>query len=71
MVNKYSFEEKDTSLALQGFYGVKEIIPAKWFQKCVDVEFEGHKVMIISEWDAYLKQLYGDYLTPKRYARYN
>lgn len=71
MVNKYGFEEKDTSLALQGFYGVKEIIPAKWFQKCVDVEFEGHKVMIISEWDAYLKQLYGDYLTPKRYARYN
>lgn len=42
----------------------KEFYPKKWFQKTVEVEFGGHHFPAPQGWDAYLTQLYGDYMTP-------
>lgn len=39
----------------------KEYAPASWYGAGADVEFEGLKVKIPSEWDLYLSLKYGDY----------
>jgi lipopolysaccharide cholinephosphotransferase len=39
-------------------------IPKKWFGEGVTKEFEGRRVVIPKEYDAYLTQIYGDYMTP-------
>ena len=44
-------------------YGPQEKMPPE-FLKTVPVEFEGHVFPAPSCWDYYLKQLYGDYMTP-------
>lgn len=39
-------------------------MPIDWFGKGKDVEFEGRKYIVPSNYDAYLTQIYGDYMTP-------
>lgn len=36
--------------------------PKEWFEKCIDVEFEGISSMIIKEYDQFLRFRYGDYM---------
>lgn len=38
--------------------------PSNYFDRVVDLEFEGDRFMAISKYDEYLKLLYGDYMTP-------
>lgn len=39
-------------------------MPKEWFSQRAEYEFEGHKFFGIKEYDAYLKYLYNDYMTP-------
>ena len=45
-----------------GAWGIKEKVPALWFGEPAGLMFEGIKVKVPKEYDAYLTQLYGDYM---------
>ena len=47
---------------LGGAWGKKEIAPAEWFGEGVEGVFEGLPTRLPSEYDKWLKQVYGDYL---------
>lgn len=68
--NAWSYENAGRVMALQGFYGAKEILPKNWLDHYTDIEFNGYKAQIITQWDSYLSQLYGDYMMPVQYKRY-
>lgn len=40
------------------------LMPTGIFKKYTTIEFEGHNMMCIVEYDTYLKRMYGDYMTP-------
>lgn len=48
---------------LSGAWGKKEIVPKSWYGKGAELEFEGLKVIGPKEWDKWLTQVYGDYMT--------
>lgn len=41
----------------------KEIFPKSWFSSYAVIPFEDFSVRIMKDWDSYLKQLFGDYMT--------
>lgn len=41
-----------------------KIFESKWFEDVIEVPFEDTAIIIPREYDAYLKLLYGDYMTP-------
>lgn len=45
-------------------YNIKDTHPAQVFDNYIRVTFGGIKVNIIGKYDIYLKNLYGDYMTP-------
>ena len=47
-----------------GAWREKEISDYSWFNPLIEVTFEGRKVWIPNNYDAYLTKLYGDYMTP-------
>ncbi len=47
-----------------GAWGQKEITPAEWFGEGQKTKFEDLTVIIPNHYQAYLTQLYGDYMTP-------
>ena len=47
-----------------GAWGEKEIVPAQWYAEGCDLEFEGIAVKGPKEYDKWLTQVYGDYMTP-------
>ena len=47
-----------------GAWGHKETMPRAWFGEGKEILFEGLNVRIPENSDAYLTQLYGDYMTP-------
>lgn len=44
------------------FYGEKEILKSEWFTERCLLEFEGGKFWAPKDYDAFLTQLYGDYM---------
>lgn len=42
----------------------RETYRAEWFEESVELEFEGHRFPAPAGWDALLKNMYGDYMTP-------
>lgn len=66
-IDVLSMDNSEIMVDLPGYYGVREMIPKTWMESFVEKPFENITVPIISSWDLYLKQLYGDYLTPKQY----
>lgn len=59
-----------------GFYGFdKELYPKCWFGSGHKVQFEDFEIIIPNDYEAFLKQMYGDYMTPppphKRYSHHN
>ena len=44
------------------FYPKPLQTPVKYFDEYIDVDFEGYKLKSIKEYDAYLRQIYGDYM---------
>jgi len=51
---------------LCGAYGTKEIIPKDWLSEQVYFDFENERLPLPKEYDKYLTQIYGDYMTPKK-----
>ena len=49
-----------------GLYKYKEIIPSAYYLDLTDLEFEGYRLPVPVNWDGYLTQMYGDYMTPRK-----
>lgn len=63
--NVYSSSSKSNMLINNsGVYGKKEVMPEGWFGKGCKVNFENMELIAPVEYDLYLKNLYGDYMTP-------
>lgn len=45
-----------------GAWAAKEIYPAEWLTPCAKASFEGREVNIPGKYDAYLTQMYGNYM---------
>ncbi len=61
--NAYELCDK-VGIVTEGLYNEREAIPRSEYEKPVDVEFEGHIFQATSYWDEYLRNLFGDYMTP-------
>lgn len=46
-----------------GAWGRREVVPAKWFAGGHKISFEGMEVLAPQEYDKWLTQVYGDYMT--------
>lgn len=57
-----AFETSGFAACISGVYREKEIMPTSAFKEYQSIEFEGHDFDIISDYDAYLTQHYGDYM---------
>lgn len=64
---KYPISESKYIFNICGSYGMREVIPKNYLKKPVYMEFEGYMLPVPSEWDNYLKHMYGDYMTPVKY----
>lgn len=53
----------DYLVSYDGGNGHKEILKKSYFEKSIELEFEGGKIMAPIAYDAILKQIYGDYMT--------
>lgn len=63
---KLMLKYKNANTRFVGFlpnkYGYKEAFPMEIFDRYSTYEFEGYMLMGISDYDSYLKMLYGDYM---------
>lgn len=64
LIKKYPYEEAKEVGILTAVYMEKEIMPKSAYDEVTDLAFEGETFHATKEWDAYLKGLYGDYMTP-------
>lgn len=62
-LKKYSRGKGKLVGDISGAYGFKEFVPRKFFGKGTKLDFEGFKINAPSEYDLYLKHMYGDYMT--------
>lgn len=63
-VKKYPYEKSDfIGILTWGLYGAGERINKHSFDNIVELSFEDGKFSAISNWDEYLKGIYGDYMT--------
>lgn len=61
---KPDFDEADyVCNVVWGIYGLGERFRKDFFEDMVEVVFENHVFFALSSWDAYLTQIYGDYMT--------
>lgn len=44
-------------------YGRKEEMPGNLFDSFVDMDFEGRRYKAVAQWDTYLRNIFGDYMT--------
>jgi len=63
---RYSIKDTKYLFNLCGAYGTKEIILKDWLADQVYMDFEDEKLPLPIEYDKYLTQIYGDYMTPKK-----
>lgn len=59
---KYLFENSEMVCCIGGGYGRKELYPRHYFDKRILADFAGKKYYIPAEYDAFLTQMYGDYM---------
>ena len=57
-------EEGPMMANVLGMWKEKECIPIEWYGENVSYPFENTEFYGVKEYDKYLKQLYGDYMTP-------
>ncbi len=60
---KYNDTKTNTIYLYGGVYKEKDVLPANVLDSLKDVSFENRNVKIISAYDMYLTNLYGDYMT--------
>lgn len=58
------YDKASYSCVYWSVYKEKEVMPKEWFEEYIRLPFEDITVKCIKNWDCYLKQLYGDYMTP-------
>ena len=58
-----------------GVWGKREIVPLLWVKETKELSFEGLNIMVPMFYDAYLRNIYGDYMTlppiEKRVSRHD
>lgn len=59
---QYAYDDSSNVYATGGSYKKKDIFPKEWLSDGTELEFEGKKFCAPSQYDKYLKQLYGDYM---------
>lgn len=62
----YPMKDSDTVYNLSGSYKHKELIPKTWLIESEYKKIRELKLPVPKEWDKYLKNIYGDYMIPKR-----
>jgi len=62
LMQKYNFKNTKYVGFLANKYGHKEYFPAEWFEDLISIKFEGHEVLSIKDYDAFLKVNYKNYL---------
>ncbi len=58
------FDSSSWSLIGFGSYKYNDVFPKAWVGEGIEVPFENINVKIFSDCDSYLRQIYGDYMTP-------
>lgn len=58
-----SIQKTDKIANYSGMWGRKEIVPSEWYGEGTELIFEGLKVNAPTEYDKWLTQVYGDYMT--------
>lgn len=66
IATRYSYDEKEYVGVLEGRGGEKETMRKSDMEPRFLVDFEGEKFYTMANYDAYLTNLYGDYMTPPR-----
>ena len=61
-IHRYSFDEGKYVGAVISQYGKKEMIHHSCFDSYVNFEFEGYEFSVISGWQEYLTNIYGNYM---------
>ena len=56
----------NTMVNVLGIYKNKEYMPVEWFGDGIKCVFEDTEILGPKEFDKYLTQLYGDYMTPPK-----
>ena len=64
LIRKNSFEDSEYVIPYSGAYGKKDIFPKSLYNEYIELPFEDSKFYAVKEYDKYLTQLYGDYMTP-------
>lgn len=59
---KIDFNAVKYAAAVGGSYREKEILPQKVFSELTELPFEGYSFKAVSDYDAYLSSIYGDYM---------
>lgn len=63
--SKIKKQRGDKCMYYCGFYDLeKEVCEKSWFGKGVEVPFEDFSIVVPQNYDAYLKNMFGDYMTP-------
>ena len=62
LASQYPYDDSSNVYATGGSYKKKDIFPKEWLSDGIELEFEGRKFCAPSQYDKYLKQLYGDYM---------
>lgn len=62
----FSIENSDYVYNLCSSYKYKEFIPKTWIIESEYKKFNDLKLPVPKEWDKYLSQIYGDYMTPRK-----
>ena len=62
---KNCFDTSNWCMCAFGLYKHRDIYPKNWILPFSRVSFENCQIPVLNNWDGYLSQLYGDYITPK------
>lgn len=61
--SKYSIEKESLGGSILGGYGFREVMSTEVFHSFSDISFEGKMYRTITDYDTYLRCLYGEYMT--------
>lgn len=58
----YEYDNSKNVFVTGGAYKKRDVFPKMWISEGTYLEFEGEKFCVPTQYDKYLKQLYGDYM---------
>lgn len=61
-LKKYAYDDYDTVINYMAAYGFEETFPKRWFQEGASYHFEDKDYVGPIDYDAVLKQIYGEYM---------